>query len=513
MTELTKLLTNQLIENSDRPLIKDEQADTWFTGQQLAKDMAVLRQYFVNLRIQRGDVVLVCLDNSAVYPVLMQALWEIGAVGHLVAATTPLAQLQADFNEHQYALLIAKDDLAKEIINDVVLERTTIRLHTTANLAVFINLALTKNRQFESLMTPQADDLALILNTSGTTGKPKRVGLTHRQLFNAASHNISSHQLTSDDTTMIVMPLSHINAQVIACLSTRLSGGKMVITSKFSASHFWQQVSDDGVTWVSAVPTIISILLMNEQAQMVYTQLRDTINLRFIRSASFSLPENKLLAFEQQYHTRVLEGYGMTETAGQNTLNPFDAPKVGSVGKAVGTQIAILVDDQVQTTNTQFGEIMLRGDHVITDYVDPHPASFRDGWLLTGDLGYLDQDGYLFIKGRSRDVINHGGEKVAPAQVESVLSELDLVKDVAVVGLPNELYGEAVVAVIISKTPTVNEFAQTKAVVAFAKENLAAFERPTQVYFVTEFPRNQTGKVMRLELKRQLLQSLVGEGI
>lgn len=203
----------------------------------------------------------------------------------------------------------------------------------------------------------------------------------------------------------------------------------------------------------------------------------------------------------------------MTETAGQNTLNPFDAPKVGSVGKAVGTQIAILVDDQVQTTNTQFGEIMLRGDHVITDYVDPHPASFRDGWLLTGDLGYLDQDGYLFIKGRSRDMINHGGEKVAPAQVESVLSELDLVKDVAVVGLPNELYGEAVVAVIISKTPTVNEFAQTKAVVAFAKENLAAFERPTQVYFVTEFPRNQTGKVMRLELKRQLLQSLVGEGI
>ncbi|WP_137597695.1 AMP-binding protein [Paucilactobacillus kaifaensis] len=512
MTKLTEQSTDQLIKSYERPMIKDEHLKEWFSGKQLIKDVAVLRQYFINLRIQKGDVVLVCLDNSAAYPVLMQALWEIGAIGHLVAATTPLAQLQADFNEHDYALLIAKDELAKGIVNDVVLERTTVRLHTASNLAVFVNSAITNNRSFESLVAPQEDDLALILNTSGTTGKPKRVGLTHQQLFNAAEHNITSHRLTSADTTMVVMPLSHINAQVIACLSTRLSGGKMVITKKFSASHFWQQISDNGVTWVSAVPTIVSILLMNEQSKMIYTQLRDTINLRFIRSASFSLPENKLLDFEQQFHTRVLEGYGMTETAGQNTLNPFDAPKVGSVGKAVGTQVAILVDDQVQTSDTQFGEIMLRGDHVITDYVDSHPDSFRDGWLLTGDLGYLDKDNYLFIKGRSRDMINHGGEKVAPAQVESVLSQLNLVKDVAVIGLPNELYGEAVVAVIISNTPTVNEFTQMKAVVNFAKTNLASFERPTQVYFVDEFPRNQTGKVLRNDLKQQLLQSLVGEG-
>lgn len=513
MTELTKQLTKQLIEDQNRTLIKDQSLDTWFTGRELAKDVAVIRQRLINLKVQHGDQVLVCLDNSAVYPVLMQALWEMGAIAHLVAATTPISQLQADFNEHEYALLIVKDDLSQKIVNDVVLKHAAIRLSIADKLNVFVNSKLTITRTFEGVSEPNEDDLALILNTSGTTGKPKRVGLTHRQLMNAAKHNITSHKLTKWDTTMVVMPLSHINAQVIACLSTRLSGGKMVITKKFSASRFWHQLSDNGVTWVSTVPTIISILLMNEKGKMIYSQLRDTINLRFIRSASFSLPENKLVAFEKQFNTRVIEGYGMTETAGQNTLNPFEAPKIGSVGKAVGTDIAILVNDQFQTVNTQLGEIVLRGDHVITDYVDPHPDSFKDGWLLTGDLGYLDEDGYLFIKGRSRDMINHGGEKVAPAEVESVLSELETIKDVAVIGLPDDLYGEAVAAVVISNTPQINEFAQIKKIMAFVKNNLATFEQPTQVYFMDDFPRNQTGKVLRPKLKDKLLQSLVGEKV
>lgn len=511
MTKLTEQLANKLIEGQKRLLIKDEHQNMWFTGQQLAKDVATLKQHFTNLRVKRGDQVLICLDNSAVYPILMQALWELGVIAHPVAATTPLAQLQGDFNEYDYAMLIAKDSLAKAIINDVVLEKETIKLNTTFNLTTFFNTKMIIERPFESSGLPTETDLALILNTSGTTGKPKRVGLTHQQVFNAASHNIGSHKLTANDTTMIVMPLSHINALVIACLSTRLSGGKMVITGKFSARHFWQQISVNQVTWVSAVPTIISILLMNEKSKLVYTQLRDTINLRFIRSASFSLPESKLVLFEQEFNTPVIEGYGMTEAAGQITLNPFEAPKVGSVGKSVDTEISILVDDQVQTMNTQLGEIMLRGDHVIADYVDPHPDSFKDGWLLTGDLGYLDEEGYLFIKGRSRDMINHGGEKVAPVEVESILSKLDLVADIAVIGLPDDLYGEAVVAVIISKTPAVSEFTQMKAVIDFAKNNLATFEQPTQVYFVDKFPRNPTGKVSRAQLKAELAQSLIGD--
>ena len=212
---------------------------------------------------------------------------------------------------------------------------------------------------------------------------------------------------------MVVMPMFHINAQVISVLATRLSGGKLVIAPKFSASGFWPTIETNHVTWVSVVPTIISILLMNQQALAAY---HSNIHLRFVRSSSFALPEDKLVAFQSHFHTQVLEGYGMTETASQSTLNPIHAPKIGSAGKPVGTELRIKLADGTFTKKPFVeGEIVLRGDHVIHDYLEPHPESFENGWFLTGDLGYLDQDGYLFVKGRRKEMINRGGEKVAPA--------------------------------------------------------------------------------------------------
>lgn len=504
MTELTKQLTKQLIVHQNDPMIKDLQQDQWFTGRQVASDVARLRQHFINLKLTKHDLALVCLDNSAVYPVLTQALWEMGMVEHPVAATTPIAQLQAEFNEHNYAVVIVKAALADQIVNDSVLEQTMIRLDTAPQLAVFINTALVADRMIQNPQQPQEDDLALILNTSGTTGKPKRVGLTHRILNNAAHHDIESHRLTAADTTMITMPMFHINAQVISTLSTRLSGGKIVIAQKFSASRFWQQVSDNHVTWVSVVPTIISILLINDRANQIYSQLRDQIQLRFVRSSSFSLPENKFVAFQDRFDTQILEGYGMTETSSQCTLNPFDAQKIGSAGKAFGTEVAILVNGRYETTDTTIGEIVVRGDHVISEYMDPQPASFQDGWFLTGDLGYLDEDGYLFVKGRSKDMINRGGEKVAPAEVQSVLSQLDFIEEIAVIGMPDDLYGEAVSAVIKPKDVYADQETMRANLLDYAAFNLAKFEQPTQVYFVDDFPRNPTGKILRPQLKEML---------
>ncbi|EPC55127.1 Putative peroxisomal-coenzyme A synthetase, partial [Lacticaseibacillus paracasei subsp. paracasei Lpp189] len=181
---------------------------------------------------------------------------------------------------------------------------------------------------------------------------------------------------------------------------------------KFSASKFWPLIADNHVTWVSVVPTIISILLMNENALKAY---HPDIHLRFVRSSSFALPEDKLIAFQTYFHTQVLEGYGMTETASQSTLNPINAPKIGSAGKPVGTELRLmLADGSLSQQPYVEGEIALRGDHVIHDYLEPHPESFKDDWFLTGDLGYLDEDGYLFVKGRRKEMINRGGEKVAP---------------------------------------------------------------------------------------------------
>ena len=204
-------------------------------------------------------------------------------------------------------------------------------------------------------------------------------------------------------------------------------------------------------------------------------------------SRSFALPEDKLVAFQSHFHTQVLEGYGMTETASQSTLNPIHAPKIGSAGKPVGTELRIKLADGTFTKKPFVeGEIVLRGDHVIHDY--------------------LEQDGYLFVKGRRKEMINRGGEKVAPAKVENVLNELDWVAQVAVIGLPDNLYGEAVTAVVIRQDATEDPQKAKLDLLNFARRHLAAYECPTEVVFVKAFPVNATGKVLRPKLRKQLMQ-------
>ncbi|UIF28940.1 AMP-binding protein [Levilactobacillus brevis] len=504
MSKITLKLTQQLKQASHQNVIKDEARDRWFTGAELAADVDQLEDQLRGLKVGHGDLVYVCLPNSALYPVLTQAIWAIGAVMHPVAPKTPAAEMQAELAAHAYAAIIVGPQLLPAAQTDRNTTAATLQLATAPTVTLLRDVAVTGH----AAATPTEEDLAVILNTSGTTGKPKRVGLTHKLLRNGAQHDIDSHRMTSADTTLIVMPLFHINAQVMSLLSTRLSGGRVVITPKFSASHFWPQVQDNAVTWVSVVPTIINILLLNAHSRAAYDQSRS--RLRFVRCSSFSLPLDKLTQFQDTYHTQIMEGYGMTETASQCTLNPYDAPKVGSVGKPVGTEVAIVVDGQFVPNSQETGEIAVRGDHVIHDYLDPHPDSFQDGWFLTGDLGYFDAEGYLFVSGRKKDIISVGGEKVAPAYVENELSELPFIKEVTVIGTPDDLYGEAVTAVIISQPG--DQRVQRQAVLDQAQRTLAPYEQPKRILFVQDYPRNATGKVVRPKLRQQLLAQGIGEG-
>lgn len=507
MTKLTETLTNQLVDQASRRLFRDDELNQWFTGEQFSVDVKQISALLRNSNVQRGDQIFVCLDNSVAYLTVMQAAWELGAVVHPIAFTTPIAQLEVELKEQEYVCLIMKDSFVEALEQKSEFAIANLELNTMASMNLFVSTKML-NRKHLVATTPQEDDLAMILNTSGTTGKPKRVGLTHRLLNNAALHDAVSHEMTKLDTTMVIMPMFHINAQVMSCLSMRYAGGRIMTTAKFSASRFWHQVSDNQVTWVSVVPTIVSILLMNDGAKAAYQEHKNNISLRFLRSSSFSLPEHQLVAFEDQFNTQILEGYGMTETTSQSTINPFDAPKVGSAGKPFGTELAINVDGQLQRTDTEIGEIWLRGDHVISDYLDPQPESFEDGWFKTGDLGYVDEDGYLFVKGRQKEMINRGCEKVAPAKVESVLSDLAVVNEVAVIGMPDDLYGEQVTAVIVSDSQ-IDEETLSEQVIAYAKNNLATFERPTQVFRISEFPKNNTGKILRPKLKEMLVMQHV----
>ncbi|MFD1318294.1 AMP-binding protein [Loigolactobacillus zhaoyuanensis] len=504
MTTLTEKLSQQLKNNLNEPLIKDENLGVWFTGRDLQADVDQLRAAFTANKLGYGDQLLVCLPNSAVFPVINQAAWELGIIVHPISPTTPIAELRVDWHERHYAGILLAPALAAEL-TEAPFVASTLNLHTVAKLPFLVDSQQLAGRLVSSSRRPQENDLGLILNTSGTTGKPKRVGLTHAMLVSAAQNDISSNHMTAADVAMINMPMFHINAQVMSTLSTRLAGGKILVTPKFSASKFWQQVKDNGVTWVSVVPTIITFLLLNDNANQVYRANAADIHLRYVRSSSFALPEDKLRAFQDNFDTLVIEGYGMTEAASQCTINPFDAPKIGSAGKPFGTELSILVDGEFTTEANVLGEIVIKGDHVITQYMDPNPDSFKAGWFLTGDLGYLDEDGYLFVKGRSKEIISRGGEKVAPAAVENVLNELDFIEQLSVIGMPDDLYGEEVTAVVISTTPGLNEAAQRQQLFDYAQEHLAKYETPTRVEFVREFPRNMTGKVLRPQLREQLL--------
>ncbi|MDR0899799.1 MAG: AMP-binding protein [Lactobacillaceae bacterium] len=487
MSNLTEKLTQVLNDNLDKDLIKNVEDETWLTGQKILELIKNYKKELVERGISEGDVVVTALENDKNYPILEQALWEIGATVHPIAPTSGESEIADEIFEYGYkAVFFEKELNHPELLNS-----------SFEDFNFYIsNLPTTKMNRESSI--------ALILNTSGTTGKPKRVPLTHQQILNSAIHVGQSQSLAKDDTNMVVMPMFHINAQIISTLSTRVSGGKLVVAKKFSASNFWNQVADNDVTWVSLVPTIISILQMNEKAINSFNARKDEVELKYVRSASFSLPEESLLEFKNTFGIEVVEGYGMTEAASLIALNPLKATKVGSVGLPVYTEIKLLVDDQITDSAGVEGEILLKGDHVISDYLDSNPSSFIDGWLKTGDLGRFDENGYLSIVGRIKELINRGGEKVAPKAIENNLLNIPFIQDVVVVGMPNTLYGEEVTAAVIVSNQGLTDDEMVAQIQNYASEHLSLPERPTKIYFVDDFPRNGTGKVVRNKLVEKL---------
>ena len=503
MTILTDVLQRNLVNHQlDTKLVSlvDGRA---YTGHQIAEMVNGLAEKFAQYGIKRGDVVLIALTNHWTYPLIEMALWQLDAIAHPIAPSSGMAEILDEFEEYHYAAGIfdtAYTDSLEQTANFI----PKPFLIDGAEINFYRYHTVQKNNAGNFKQT----NLALILNTSGSTGKPKRVGLTHEQLYHSAKHIAVSQSLTDQDAALIVMPMFHVNAQVIQLLGTLISGGKLVVAQKFSASRFWSAIAVHAVTWVSIVPTIIQMLQMNEKAKQTFQHYQHDIKLKYVRSASFSLLPDQLTAFEKQYHLPIIEGYGMTEAASLIALNPFDAPKAGTVGLPIATDVALLIDDKISKKAGQSGEILLRGDHVITDYLDSRPDSFYNGWLRTGDLGQFDTDGYLKIVGRLKEIISHGGEKVAPLAIEAVLRQLDFIDEVVVIGVPNTLYGEEVVAAVIANNSNneLTEAQMQEKILHYAAANLSLPARPTRIVFVTDYPHNPTGKVMRHKLIAQLSQ-------
>lgn len=338
---------------------------------------------------------------------------------------------------------------------------------------------------------------ALILFTSGTTGRPKGVVLSHSNLLANASFVRDAHHLTSEDIALCVLALFHINGLVVTLLTPLLTGMAVVLPECFSVEKFWGWVADHRVTWFSVVPTILSLLLSHSAPDH---QQIETV--RFARSASAPLPVAILEEFEERFAIPVIETYGISEAACQVTANPLPPSlhKPGSAGIPVGNQLRVVDEHENVLPSGSVGEVAIRGKNVFSSYLDNPDAdreALKCGWFHTGDLGFLDEDGYLFLTGRKKELINRAGEKISPREVEEVIHRLPQVEAVGVVGVPHQLYGEEVTAFITLRPGSDLNVDNIR---SFCREHLAGYKTPREVFFIDEFPKGPSGKIQRRRL-------------
>lgn len=352
----------------------------------------------------------------------------------------------------------------------------------------------------------QADDVALILYTSGTTARPKMVPLTHANLLASAGNIAATLRLTEKDRCLNVMPLFHIHGLVGAVLSSIMAGSEVVCTSGFDLEQFFPWLEEFRPTWYTAVPTMHQAILNRTKAS------RRTVTncpLRLIRSSSAPLPPTVTAELEDLFKVPVIEAYGMTEASHQIASNPLPPRqrKAGSVGVATGSEIAI-VDEQGKFLSAgRQGEIVIRGANITLGY-ENHPVAnkeaFADGWFRTGDQGYLDEDGYLFITGRLKEIINRGGEKISPREVDDVLIDHPAVAQVVTFAFPHPTLGEDVASALVlheSASATEREIRE------FAAKRLTDFKVPRQIFIVKEIPEGPTGKLRRVGLAEKLMKA------
>ena len=351
------------------------------------------------------------------------------------------------------------------------------------------------------------DDCALVLHTSGTTSRPKQVPLSHRNLHSSAHAIVQTLALTGDDCCLNVMPLFHIHGLVGVLLSSMFSGGSVVCPEGYDEGSFARLMSEYSPTWYSAVPTIHQSVLALADKHPPLTRNR---RLRMIRSSSSSLPPAVMAALEDRFHVPVIEAYGMTEAAHQMASNPLPPAerKPGSVGLPAGPEMAVMDDDGKLLPPGETGEIVIRGVNVTAGYAnnpEANATSFTHGWFRTGDRGRTDDDGYFYISGRSKEMINRGGETITPREIDDALLEHPAVAQAVAFSMPHPSLGEDVAAaVVLHAAGDVSEQQLRR----YAFERLAPVKVPSRIIMVKTIPKGPTGKLQRIGLHEQFTDQL-----
>ena len=344
-----------------------------------------------------------------------------------------------------------------------------------------------------------ADATGLLMYTSGTTGNPKGVMLSHSNLLAAGRNVVEAHAITTDDTGLCVLPIYHINGLCVTVMGSIVSASGLVMPERFSQSRFWNHVGENGCSWFSAVPTLFSYILNDDREPMI-----DRERLRFARSASAPLPPDIHRRFEERFGIPIIETMGLTETGAQILSNPMPpgVRKIGSPGIAFGNEVGVVDPETLkERPRGEEGEIVVRGANVMQGYLNQPEETANtitpDSWLRTGDLGRMDEDGYVFVTGRIKELIIKGGENIAPREIDEVLLEHPAVLEAAAFARPCDDYGQRVEACIRLKDGGEMDH---EALMEHCHERLGPFKSPDAIHCLDELPKGPSGKVQRLKL-------------
>jgi long-chain acyl-CoA synthetase len=492
MTNLAANLDATISEHGDRPAIKldDITLNYAVVDQAVARAAGLLRA----AGVQPGDRVGIMLPNVPYFPFLFYGAMRLGAV---VVTMNPLLK------EREVAFYLS-DSGAQMLVAWHQFEDAARSGAEDANAETII----VQPGSFEERLgaaepvpdTAERDDdgTAVILYTSGTTGTPKGAELTHGNLTAAAEIAVGLVDKGADDVTLGAFPLFHVFGLTSGLESSVNVGACLTLLPRFDAGKALEMVERDGVTTFLGVPTMYAAILHHEGGEAF-----DTSSLDLCVSGGAAMPVEILRAFEEKFECKILEGYGLSETCGIASFNrPDRERKAGSIGIPVpGVDMKVVDDDGNEVAQGEVGEILIRGPVVMKGYwnrPDATADTLTDGWLRTGDMARVDEDGYFFIVDRKKELIIRGGFNIYPRELEEVLYEHPAVREAAVVGLPHDSLGEEVGAAVALKP---GEQVEPDEIRAYMKERVAAYKYPRVVWFVDDLPKGPTGKILKREVE------------
>ena len=440
--------------------------------------------------LAHGDVVAIMLPNTADFVVSLFAAWRLGAAVTPINPSLRPAEVRYQLEDAGAKVLIAE---------------ATADFHATVPEVIATSELAHGDSASATDAPPRRDDaLALLIYTSGTTGRPKGVMLDHANLDAMCHAVIDAFALTEADHSLLILPLFHVNGIVVGTLSPLLAGGRATVAGRFKVTEFFDRIEQSGATYFSAVPTIYTML-----CNLPASVHPDTSSVRFAICGAAPASVELLNQFELRYGIPIVEGYGLSEGSCASTLNPVNGKrKAGTVGLPLPGQTIRLVDSAGQPVSAgQAGEVVIKGPNVMRGYLNRPEETAKtivDGWLHTGDVGRFDEDGYLVLVDRAKDMIIRGGENIYPREIETVVHQLPQIAAAAVVGRANPVYGEEPVLFVSlhpGKTLSIDLIRE------HLRDLLSKYKLPAEITILDDLPLNAVGKIDKPALRRLLTQA------